>query len=88
MANEPSMSEKAEQAARAGEDFRTTFLRERIWLDEDLCSQLEDFNRKLYEAFVHFTTYPSDDPGTQREYREAWKKAWQTVDQDAPPLRN
>jgi hypothetical protein len=87
MASEPTMIEKADLAAKAGEGFQTTFFRERIWLDEDLCEHLDALTRQIYEAFVDFTTYKADDPNTWTEYRDTWKKAWDKIDQDVPSIR-
>lgn len=87
MGGEPSMKEKAELAAKAGEEFQTSFLRARIWLDEDLCERLDAFSGELHEAFVTFTTYDPDDPNTHTERLQSWKSAWDKVSQDVPPLR-
>jgi hypothetical protein len=87
-AGEHPMTEKAQRAADAGSEFRMSFLRNRIWLDRDLCDQIGAFDRKLYETFVKFTTYHPDDPLTKKEYLEGWMKAWKTVSEQVPSLRD
>lgn len=86
-AGEPSKGEKGRVAAEAGNAFRSLFLENRIWLDEELCAQIADFDRHLFETSVRFTTYSPDDPLSRTEYLEAWKKAWDRVREDVPPLR-
>ena len=87
LAGDASMEEKAQRAVEAGHSFRSTFLRNRIWLDEDLCRQIEAFQGGIYEAYVEFASYDPDDSSTKSEHAQAWRYAWDKVSNQVPMLR-
>lgn len=86
-AGEPSKSEKGKAAGEAGNALRTFFLRNRIWLDEALCAQIADIDKRLFGTSVRYTMYHPEDSSTRTEYLEQWQKAWHDVQDDIPPLR-
>lgn len=79
MAGEPTWTEKGEASAQAATNFVEHFHEHRIWLDQDLCADIQTVNDRLYEAYVDYTTYHHDDPNVQKERLEAWMWAWKHV---------
>jgi hypothetical protein len=69
-AGEPTMDEKGSLAADAFSDFRTFFLENRIWLDQDLCDRIALMDRELFTSFIDFTTYRRNDPNVHDDYME------------------
>lgn len=62
-------------------------LQSRIWLEEDLCDQIAEFDRELLTVFIDFTTYRRDDPRVHEEHMATWMATWQKMQEDIPRLR-
>jgi hypothetical protein len=67
--------------------FRTFFLENRIWLDQDLCDQIAQLDRELFTSFIDFTTYRRDDPNVHDEYMDKWMSTWKKTQELIPALR-
>jgi hypothetical protein len=57
MGGEPTWTEKGEASAQAATNFVEHFREHRIWLDQDLCADIQTVNDRLYEAT--WTTRPT-----------------------------
>jgi hypothetical protein len=86
-ASNEDQKQKGQAAFEAGKGFEETFVHNRIWLDEDLCAQLDRFNRTLYEAFVDFTTFDADDPRTKSDHLHQWQAVIKRLEDEVQPLR-
>jgi hypothetical protein len=85
MAGEPSWEEKGKDAVEAAATFVQHFEENRIWLEADLCAQVQKVASGLYVAYVDFTTYRREDYSDER--LKAWQKAWMSVSQEVPATR-
>ena len=52
----PSEMERQAEAGKCCDGFNRFFLENQIYLDENLCTKLEDFNKKLWEAWTGYHT--------------------------------
>jgi hypothetical protein len=86
-ASNEDQKQRGQDAYESGKVFETAFVHNRIWLDEDLCDQLDRFNRTLYLAFVDFTTYDPDDPRTKTEHLKQWQAVIKRLEDEVQPLR-
>lgn len=69
-------------------DFFKYFDHRRIFLNESLCKQIDEFVHKIYDPATDFSMYLEDpqlDPETAREKRKVWREAWMSVSKDDVP---
>jgi hypothetical protein len=71
MAGEPPCEEMGRLAAEAGARFLEHFHENRMWLEEDLVTDVQSVNDRIYEAYVDYTTYRRDNPRVEKERLDA-----------------
>ncbi len=86
LAGEPTRDERTVAAVSAANDFRDWLLETRIYLDADLCEQIEGFDKHLFQAFTKFRiSQEPRHPGTPTIDR--WLEAYQSLRDEAPKMR-
>jgi hypothetical protein len=66
-------------ASTAGRAFVQFFEIHKIYFSEELCSTLQAFSDKLWDAWITFGTYGKDEEGVARERRDARISAWRKL---------
>ena len=79
-----AQQERGQEAAAAGNDFSLFFRSNRIWLEQDLCDQIDALNRELIKVYYEFTAHP---PEAGPELK-VWHKSWKSLSEEIPPLRD
>ncbi len=82
-----SESEKAADAEQAAHAFQTYLSDNQIYFDEDLCNLLDAFGNKLWDAWVTYATYGSDEKGVERERRQTRFEAWKKLSDELPEIQ-
>src|SRR5207249_3129147 len=76
----PTEDEKLIAAGKAGRAFVEYYEEHKIYFSEELCSTLQAFSDKLWEAWTTFQTYEKDERGVERERRQTRFEAWKKLD--------
>jgi hypothetical protein len=87
---EPDKTKKYKAAMEKIVDFFMYFDRRRIFLNEELCKQIDDFVDKIRNPAIDFSMYldePQFDPPTSREKSKALISAWKSVETNVPKAR-
>jgi hypothetical protein len=87
---EPGRAEKSKVAMEKIVDFFTYFDRRRIFLNEELCKQIDDFVDKIRGPAIDFSMYldePEFDPPTSREKSKALISAWKSIETNVPKAK-
>ena len=79
-------TDKKQAAQLAGKDLSSYYSSKKIYLDEDLCSQIDEVERLMHDAWIAFDTAQSNDPNEPND-ESLQTMAWQTVSQKLPPLK-
>jgi hypothetical protein len=79
-------AQKKQAAQLAGKEMSSYYSSKKIYLDEDLCSQLDEMVGLMHDAWVAFDTAQSNDP-IQPNDKSLQAVAWKTVSQKLPPLK-
>ena len=81
---EPSKEEKYKVAMEKIINFFQFFDKRRIFLNESLCIQIDDFVNKIRKPTIEFLGY-LDLPDGSKQKRDVWIKSWTTVSEKAVP---
>lgn len=89
---EPSKQEKYTAAMNKSADFYRFFDKNRIWLPEALCKQLEDFFQNIRSKVIEFGVYVAHDTGHgpahfAKEKMDIWIKAHEYFEKEIPGAR-
>jgi hypothetical protein len=87
MAGDKNWDEKGTVAVAAATTFVEHFQENRIWLEPDLCDDVQKVVHGLYTAYVKFTIYDPEDKSAWYERFEKWREAWGAVSKEVPPVR-
>lgn len=87
MGRQKVRSQKAADAEQAARAFQTYLSDNRIYFDEDLCNLLDAFGNKLWDAWVTYATYGSDEKGVERERRQTRFEAWKKLSDELPEIQ-
>ena len=90
---EPSKQEKYVTAMNKVADFYRFFDKNRIYLPEPLCQQLEQFLKNIRSKIIEFGVYVTHDSGHgpahfTKEKMDVWIKAHEYFDKEVPGARS
>jgi len=85
-AHSPNLQQREQRAVDAGNLFLEYYSQNRIYFDESLCSQLNDFLEIMSNAHLAHALYPVTDPNPTESWEERCK-AWDTLNGQAPAIR-
>ena len=88
--DDPDKKEQYRTAMNAIAAYFRFLDQNRIWLPSDICEPLEEFAKALRKPTIELDTYLSiENPTAQtlQDLRNAWKEAWELVENDIPKLR-
>lgn len=89
---EPSKQEKYAEAMNKAAEFYRFFDKNRIWLPEGLCKQLEQFLRNMRSKVIEFGVHVTHDTGHgpphfTKEKMDVWIKAHEYFEKEVPGAR-
>ena len=90
LTGQPSQDERFKKATENIHELNNYFARNRIYLSENLCRNIEQFIQKIdgltYDFSVHLEVRPEDSEGMM-EKRKVWIKSWNEIKNDVPPIK-
>lgn len=81
----PSLEEQGQSAADAADAFLEYYLQHQIYFEEELCDQLQEFNQKMYEAWIKFGISKQLENPEARHAK--WQEAWTAISDELPVKR-
>jgi len=83
MAGEPTAAEKGKAAADAANEFREYFDENRIFFEEELELQIDNFLKLIKKSWLDFE-YKDIEP---KDSAGKWLSTWKFVDEEMPKIR-
>lgn len=92
MHGEPDKLEKYVAAMNSVADFYRYFDKQRIYIPENLCNQINEFVQEMRRKAIGFGIYVHYDDKTlldhtYKEKQKAWADAWEYLDQKVPDAK-
>lgn len=89
---EPSKKEKYVTAYNSLVDFFRFFEKNKIYLPENSCKQIDEFARSIRSKAIDYGAYIVDSDETMtaeflKERREIWREAWKYFREQVPPAK-
>jgi hypothetical protein len=81
-----SITDKKLVAQSAGKNMSDYYSSKMIYLDEELCSAIEDLIKLMHEAWIAFDTAQSDEPNEPND-RSLQDAAWKKISEKLPVLK-
>jgi len=86
-AGSPSEEERAKDAAQKANELTFYFEENRIYFEEDLAIELNEFMKKLREIWYEFNQFEYERGNKPYRKIEAWNKAWDKAEKDIPEIK-
>lgn len=81
--------EKIKQAADSGEEFRSFYKKNRVYLPPDVCDSTEELIDEFKDVFDDFAIYRVHEQGASAfdpsERMDVWVEDWEKIDDDTIP---
>lgn len=84
-AGDMPVEEKGKIAVKNGNEFIDYYFSHKIYFDKETCKLIEDINKRFRTAWIDFQ-YKDSVPKEKVGY-DLWLKAWKSVDEEIPILR-